>query len=241
MSHSKLLKYIERPLELRCTLTKQPILIADSKGNYLKQHSDLISSFGYNVDFVCRGGARFSDYYAWLENNLYRKVHQYTNIVLYIWLGTCDLTQKHGKFIKLRHLRDDIAVNCIKQQIDKYIAFVSHFPSVKIVFLEIPPYSIQEWNKSRGHLNPQECIQQDLILYERISILNEYIRCINSTAGVSSPRYKLDLLRYRKPKGETNQRVSLNFRFYRDGIHPDYYLARCWMKRLVARVFCDCL
>ena len=41
-------------------------LIADSKGNYLKAHADKIEQFGYHINFQCRSGASFADYYYWL-------------------------------------------------------------------------------------------------------------------------------------------------------------------------------
>lgn len=239
--NSKLQKYIERPLYFNGRLKCKPILIADSKGNYLKSHSDIISNFGYSVEFVCRGGARFQDYFHWLRYNLENKVNQYGNIVLYIWLGTCDLSVKKGKFTELRHTDDSTAISYMKFQIDRYISFVSNFPSVTLVFLEIPPYSIKEWNHSKGFHNPQLFHSQDLILLERVSLVNEYIRLVNENTFVTSPRFKLDLLRFRKAKGDKSHRASLNFSTYKDGIHPGYLLARCWMKRLVQQIFKDCL
>lgn len=176
----------------------------------------------------------------WLNKNLTNKVNQFGNIVLYIWLGTCDLTFKSGRFIELRHDRDDIAVAYVTSQIDRFNSFISRFPSVTPVFLEIPPYSIQEWNRCKGHKEYVNFLSQDLALSERIAVINQYISDLNTKWGVSSPRFKLDLLRYRKEKGEV-QRVSLNFKLYKDGIHPDRLLARCWMKRLLSKILVDCI
>ena len=126
---------------------RKPIFISDSKGNYIRNHSDLIEDFGYTIDFICKGGARFQDYYHWLTRNLHKKVHEFGNIVLFIWLGTCDLTSRQGKYIDLRHRDDATAISNLKFQIDRYCAFVSNFKTVKLVFLEIPPYSIEVWNR----------------------------------------------------------------------------------------------
>lgn len=239
MSQSKLQKYIDRPLYFNGRLTRQPILLSDSKGNYLKPHSDLITQFHSNLDIQCRGGARFQDYYCWLRSNLHKKVNCYGDITLYVFLGTCDLTLREGKYIQLRHDDVTVAFAYLKYHIDRYISFISQFPSVKLVFLEIPPYSIQAWNKSKGHRDPDCFLSQDLSLYESISLVNEYIRIVNERTCVTSPRFKLDLLKFRKTKGD-NQRVSLNFKNYKDGIHPTVLLARCWMKRLVAQILTDC-
>lgn len=243
MSNSKLQKYIDIPIQFNGRLNSKPILISDSKGNYLRPHSDIITNFGYNIDFVCKGGARFQDYFYWLQSNLHKKVQQYGKIKLYIWLGTCDLTIKKGKFTELRHTSDSAAFSYLKYQIDRYISFVSNFPSVTLVFLEIPPYSIKDWNNSKGHSNPQSFHSQDLALLERVFLVNEYIRSVNERDEkfpVTSPRFKLDLLRFRKSKGNKSHRVSYNFSVYKDGIHPGYLLARCWMKRLVSQILTDC-
>ena len=75
--------------------------------------------------------------------------------------------------------------------------------------------------------------------------MNEYIRSVNERSSesrktpLSSPRYKLDLLKFRKEKGG-KQRVSINFSNYKDGIHPTCLLARCLMKRIVTQVLIDC-
>lgn len=239
MSENRLQKYIERPLSFPGRLRKQPILISDSKGNYLKNHSDLFDQYGYFVDFQCRSGARFGDYLSWLNYNLDKKVRQYGNIILYVWLGTCDLTFRKGRFIDLRHNNDSIAVSYLKHQINRYCEFVSNYPTVSLVFLEIPPYSIISWNRSRGHRDPTSFHSQDLILYERICLVNEYIKEVNRLSSVVSPRFNLDLLKYRKTKGHS--RRSISYSPYKDGIHPNVILARVWMKRIIAQIFKDCV
>lgn len=241
MSH-RIQKYVESPFHFTSQIRRKPILISDSKGNYIKHNSDLIEDFGYSIEFVCRGGARFQDYFYWLQRNLQKKVDQFGNIALYIFLGTCDLTCRQGKYIDLRHDDDTTALSYLKFQIDRYLSFVSSFPSVKLIFLEIPPYSIQTWNTCKGHPEPYSFHPHDLVLTERISIINEYIRLVNGYSDVSSPKFRLDLVRYRKAKRDTTyKRTSLNFSLYNDGIHPNRLLARCWMKRIVAQIFKDCL
>lgn len=63
MSASKLKKYLGRPVARNAELSKKPILIATSKGTYIKKHRDLASVLGCEVDFVCQPGARFPDFY----------------------------------------------------------------------------------------------------------------------------------------------------------------------------------
>ncbi|MCG7879347.1 MAG: hypothetical protein N0E59_21405 [Candidatus Thiodiazotropha taylori] len=239
--HSKLQKFVERPLHSPSSLHKHAILISDSKGNYLKEHRDIITQFGFDIEFQCRGGARFHDYYYWLQRNLAQKVQVYGQIVLYIFLGTCDLTTKKGRFIDLAHENDHAAISYLQYQINRYLNFVSNFPSVSIVFLQIPPYSIQAWNQSRGHRYPSQFLERDLVLYERICIINDYINEINERLGVFSPRFRLDLYRNRKSSQSGHNRTSVNFANYKDGVHPNKLLARCWMKRIIILVFKFCV
>ena len=55
-----------------------------------------------------------------------------------------------SRCIELRHTDDSLAVVYLKNQVDKYLKDVASFPSVSIVFLEIPSYSKVEWNTSKG-------------------------------------------------------------------------------------------
>ena len=123
----------------------------------MRKHADLIKQFGYFIVFECTSGARFVDYYYWLQRMFSRKVRQYGHC----WLGTCDVThfiesdsvekRKRHKFIELRHKPDNEAVQYLIYQINRYLRLISRFPTVKIIFLEIPPYSIRKWNETEGH------------------------------------------------------------------------------------------
>ena len=71
MSQHRIRKYVDSSLHFTSKLVRKPILISDSKGNYIRNHSDRIENFGYTIDFICKGGARFQDYYHWLTRNLH--------------------------------------------------------------------------------------------------------------------------------------------------------------------------
>ena len=177
-TQKRIQKYIATPIKFEGTLTQKPIFISDSKGNYLRKYSYLIEDLGYSIHFICRGGVRFLDQFFWLKNNLSRKVSQYGKIVLYIWLGTCDLTVKkreiiydshlkrnvRKQFIELRHNTDIAAVTYIQDQILKYVFFVSNYSNVNLIFLEIPPYSIEAYNKYLGNKDAASYHPSDLIL-----------------------------------------------------------------------------
>ena len=253
MSKHRVLKYNKRPTNFIGPLKSKPILLSDSKGNYLREFSYLIENEGYSIEFICRGGLRFLDQYFWLQNNLRKKVDKYGYITLYCFLGTCDLTLKktkyvtnsHGKsirknYIDLRHSTDAEAFTYIQTQIDRYVDFVSKFPTVKIVFLKIPLYSIQRYNKYLGNDDYADYRQSDFRLTDRIALCNDYIAEINRSNSVTSPNFKKDVQRDRKANGDIGSRTSLDFSLYKDGLHPNPALAYCWMKKLVTQIFVDC-
>ena len=107
---------------------------------------------------------------------------------------------------------------------------------MKIIFLEIPLYSIRKWNETKGHPNPDCLFSHDLALYERLSLVNDYIKQVNEKINMKSQRFRLDLRRTRKSKTRSNyRRVGITFSGYKDGIHPEPLLARCWLKELLNR------
>lgn len=253
MSKQRVRKYNERPTCFKGPLNYQPILLSDSKGNYLREFSYLIEENGYFIDFQCKGGLRLLDQYFWLRNNLQRKVNTYGYIVLYIWLGTCDLTLRktvqvindQGRSVKrnyidLRHSSEVQAVAYFRDQITKYVNLVSQFPTVKLVFLKIPYYSIQEYNKYLRNQDYQRFKENDFKLTERITLCNEYLDEVNESLGATSPNFRKDLLHFRRSSGETGRKSSLSFSLYKDGLHPNRDLAYCWMKKIVTQIFVDC-
>ena len=239
MSLSKLEKYLDKPFQTSKVQSKHAILISSSKGNYVKPHVDILNSVGFDLEFVCRGGATFPAQYYWLVRNLSAKVKIYDQIVIFVWLGTCDLTKKKGSFISLQHGTDEEAVSYLTNQIQNFCSFAARFPSVKLVFLEIPPYSIVEWNRCKGHHSPLDFQEQDVSLSTRIILVNEVLRQINDSRNFTSPLFRLDLTRYRKSWGGF-QRKFLNFDLYKDGIHPTDTLARYWMKRIASKILLLC-
>lgn len=238
MSNSKLVKYLDRPVD-RKLLVSQPVLVSNSLGKYLRKHLDLLKQFQLYLHFECRPGARFTDFYPWLNQNLRALLEKYNHLTLYIWLGTCDVTRKSGKFISLLSDNSQFIVDKVVSHIDRYISIVKEFKKVKLVFLEIPPYSIVEWNRSRGHSDPESFLPQDKELTKIVDSINLHIRSVNNGLFVYSPRFKLDVLKYRKEKDKT-QRVSFNFKLYLDGVHPSSMLARVWLKRLIENICVHC-
>ena len=73
------------------------------------------------------------------------------------------MTFKEEKYIKLRQKTNEAAVGAWTSSIQNFISFSAHFLSVQLYFIEIPPYSIVEWNKNKGHPTPLDYKAQDIL------------------------------------------------------------------------------
>ena len=115
----KLRRYIEEqpqlPTGFRC---KTPILVSDSKGFTLRnacsqQEFPPLKSW-------CVPGAKTSALVDLIQERIEKATKKPRNIVIYLWSGTCDITVKVGKFIKLRHQNNktiDLIVNHYRRAI----------------------------------------------------------------------------------------------------------------------------
>lgn len=112
MSFHKLEKLVSNPTHLQGLKSKQPILVSDSKGftirnNYKGQ---------FPVELWCHAGAKTKFLVDQIEIQIEPALRYHKNIVFYLWSGTCDITQKAGKFISLKCSNSDQVVdNLVKE------------------------------------------------------------------------------------------------------------------------------
>lgn len=195
MSNDKLQREI---LKLRNKLSHQrafnktPIILSDSKGKYLKLQRNLAIESG--VRFWHKKGATTRDSYKYLEGQIEEAVRHYKNIVFYVWLGTCDLTDfnRKNRYISLRS-RDSSSVNDIINNFRRIYALVAKYKTVELVFLEIPVYSIVCWNKYQGHKFSEQFQNDDLKLEEQINTVYSFIRETNLIFRKHSTKFSCDL------------------------------------------------
>ena len=112
MSQNQLNKQIRR-LESKISdseLNFTPIIVSDSKARYLEQ--EVIAPVERKLVWWFQSGASAKDQLHYIKDNLEVQLQRYPRIILYIWVGTCDLTKKEGKFIYLR-ARDNILQSVI--------------------------------------------------------------------------------------------------------------------------------
>ena len=104
----------------------------------------------------------------------------------------------------------------MKFQIDRYFDFVANFPTVSIIFLENPYYSLEAYYSSKGHRDLTIFRSQDLVLKDRIALVNEYIKEVNQFTSVISPRFNLDLIRFHKSKDDHKRKKNCSTHFGRE-------------------------
>ena len=211
-----------------------PIILADSKGKYLYSREDR------KLIWHSKGGRNTNEAYNWLLKNSSELNKSHGNVSLYIWTGTCDLTAKKKKYISLESNTEKILSN-YKSNLIKIKDFCSSSQFIKkVTFLQIPYYSIEIWNKSKGHPNSESFKEDDRKLNSLVDSANQFIETINSELGTYTPKFNEDLVRSRKRKGSKG-RYSCNFGLFKDGIHPGEALRKAWLASLKRKISKDCV
>ena len=162
------------------------IIRGDSKARYLMSqiHEDPYININH------RGGATIRNT-AFLGNYTLNRIRRSYKPIVIIWLGTCELTVKQGKYIRL--------VDNIDNRLDEIdIEYTEYKECVHrannqstVIFLDCPFFSIPLWNKYKGHHNP-DCFELEQATLERaIRRLNIILRSINDECR--APKLSLDL------------------------------------------------
>jgi len=242
MTENKLRKFISKPREPPSgKRTHQPIILTDSKGNYLKKYA--CHDVEKQIVWLPKSGAKIEDSTQWLKSNISKKIINYGDIWLYVWMGTCNLTSKNKKYISLKSENDE-EVDKIISKCNEIIKIINRYPGTKVTFLETPVYSIKNWNESKGHKDPNVFVEQDENLSKQIYTLNGKVREINNSLGTHSPDFSSDLRandKYRCGKDrKLKTKKYYNFKLYSDGIHPDSLLSKTWLRKISEQAKRDC-
>ncbi len=159
----------------RGNLRKIPVLFTDSRGRNLQNAANPYCYPENKIHFWYSSGKGVKSQYETLERDLNAKCQELesTHLTLYIWLGTCDLTEKQDSgFINLRSQTNVTIVNHISEYYKKIHRFVREkFPDINMVFLELPFYSIYLYNLYHGHPQPDIFRAADIKLQDAESLV----------------------------------------------------------------------
>lgn len=245
MSETKLKKYL---IKARKTfkpptgrLKRKPVILTDSRGFTLQ---DAINHpFDQNITWWCKSSVKIEDSFKWLKRKLPTKLYELGDITLYIWLGTCNLTTKDStsKYLSLTSSNNE-SVDHIIKHFHLIKDYVSEFENVKLVFLELPVYSIKKYNTDKKHKDPQTFKESDKKLETQVQSVNAEIRNLNRELDTISPDLSLFLQARKQQRVRSHHRTVFyyNYELYTDGVHPGLNLSRAWLRDISERIKKDC-
>lgn len=244
MSTSNIRKYLrEQPQKPTGIQNRIPILISDSKGFTLRNNCP---DLAFPFELWCIPGARTTQLVDIVKNRIEKAIIRHKRIAIYFWSGTCDLTEKIGKYIGLcsKTLK---TVDHIIQEHQRLLNYVEKFgPEVTITIVDCPLLSIQKWN---SHFKPnkrtsktkiEEDINEDKILTKQLSILNKKIWELNIKIGNKPIKTSQFYFRTRGNKRKPcrhSVKISLNTQ---DGVHPGKLICQKITKLLLLDSYKQC-
>ncbi|CAC5426484.1 argG [Mytilus coruscus] len=160
---SKQVSNLEQRLHQAPLLRTIPVVLSDSKAKYLGNIVDWSSHPENKIFWWWKSGADTETQFPWLKENFESKIQELSSrhLTIYIWLGTCGLTEKSAKFIQLRSDNNDRVKHIICDTYKQIYKFLSDYPTIKLVFLELSYYSIYLWNLFQQHPEPEQFRAQD--------------------------------------------------------------------------------
>ena len=179
------------------------IIRGDSKARHLMAfiHEDPYINLNY------RSGATIDNSFLHNTYTLNRIRRAFKPIVI-IWLGTCELTTKRGRFIRLVDDIDSKLIEVERKTLQPYKLYKEKVldlnPNSTVIFLECPYFSITVWNRAKGHYYPETFNTEQIELERAIKELNYILRAINDNIRI--PKISLDMeysIKIRKNKPRT--------------------------------------
>ena len=203
------------------------IMRSDSKGRAF------LSKLSYRnrINLVFRSGASITA--PFMQAATLNKIRYTNKPIVILFFGTCELTQKSGKYI---YVPDDIE-NRVLSVKENYINYkqkvINANPNAIVKFLECPYQSIVIWNFLKGHPHPGTFEKDQKRLEEAIKTLNIIIKEINGDQIVT--RISKDQI-YSIKKKQKAPIYMKNYGLLRDGVHMNELLTKLWFKRIVRMV-----
>ena len=160
----------------------------------------------------------------------------YKPVILY-WFGTCELTDKGPDgFLNLVTNPESRIEQVIRTyQIAKGKILMKN-SGATVIFIECPFINIVNWNKIKGHKNPEIFEKEQKDLEHWIRILNSKTRHLNK--GTHNSHIASDMLfrltKRKSKSGKLNKTNNgINYALLkRDGVHPGNIICRLWLQKL---------
>ena len=210
ISATKLRKYIRKELQRpKGPQNRIPILVTDSKGLTLRNYCP---DFKFPFEHWCIPGARTKKLADLIKERAEKALQRYGKFLIYLWAGTCDITNKCGKEIRIRNKDNTTNENIIKEcnRIIKYIEQYGSDVIIKIV--DLPVLSREKWNTKhlKKHcIKPSDMVkykEEDKLLTDQVRDLNKRIWLLRKSTGFEPINTSQFYFRTRGGKKKNNKK-----------------------------------
>lgn len=205
------------------------VLVSDSKGIRLEQIREDTS---LPLIFLYKKGATTKDLVDLLIQEFPRLTKGHKPVTVYFWGGTCDITEKQGKYINIRGKVTD-TVSSVVKELHRAKDFILG-NNCRIKFIGIPIYLVSLYNDIKGHRNPTVFLDSDKEVEVQVDLLNTHIEQINQGLGRNTLKFNADLRDCRRGK------KRYFFELLSDGLHPGHLLSQKWLRRLELDIIREC-
>lgn len=180
-------------------------------------------------------------------------IRDVTDPLVLVWLGTCEITRKKGKYIYLRQYPYQFIEFTLSEYRELKRMIIQTNPSALVVFIDCPYYSISRVNnhsrlntakdgpkrpslvvnKVRGKRDVQWAAKVDKKLKDQVDYYNNHLKIIRKEVLNTPPRLSQDLVLSNKCAGDRKVKYRLNYNLLTDGVHPGRILAKIWLYKLL--------
>lgn len=154
-----------------------------------------------------------------------KALQRYGKILIYLWTGTCDITNKCGKEIHLRN-KDNTTNDNIIKECKRIIKYIEQYSDVIIKIVDLHVLSIEKWNTKnlKKHcIKPSDLVkykEEDKLLTDQVRDLNKRIWLLNKSTGFEPIKTTRS---GKKKNSQKSKRIRHTVRISlskEDGVHP---------------------
>ena len=202
---------------------KNVIFRADSKGRCLLPYFTNTS----RINLIYRGGSKITDNF--MQEYTLNRIKRTPYPIVVPFFGTCELTNKQGKYIHLPQNIEERVNHIIEEYTNYKRKILEYNPNSIVIFLDCPYFSLVIWNFLRKHPSPGLFEKDQKKLEEAILSLNLKLKELNGDRAV--PRLAKDFMFSIKKKNKPIKRL-INYNLLYDGVHANGFLAKLWALRI---------
>ena len=239
MSVAKLKKYLSKPFTPNAQYSqyRHPVLLSDSKGYTLSLNHQGV----FPLELWCHSGAGSENRITCLEGKLPGALEVHHRLIVYVWVGTCDVTRKDKDDPRLYiRNKDQTTKETIVRQIRRAYDIVSRYnDKVKLQFIDLQPASIKGWNIEHKLPVTASVLEDDKIIYEQVQDINKSITEVLAEFQSKPLNFSSFIVKSRGSSRSRN-RYSVNLDLLKDGVHPGKLLSQVFTRTLQLSINKEC-